>query len=125
MKVLSDADFGGINPSKISLLREKMIFLKVNWSDIEEKFCKGGGKGGQKINKTANAVFLRYVPLNILVKCQRERSRALNRFLALRELIDKIEMKISPGTGSKIAEIEKIRKRKADKERKRNLSKGS
>lgn len=113
MKILSDADFGGISSHKIALLREKMEFLKINWSDIEEKFVKGGGKGGQKINKTSNAVELIYPPMNLRVKCQRERSRALNRFIALRELVDEIEIKISPATSEKLREIEKIRKRKA------------
>ncbi len=121
MKVLNDSDFGGISPAKIAALRVKMDFLNIKWSDIDEKFCRGSGKGGQKINKTSNAVFMHYAPLDIYVKCQRERSRALNRFIALRELVEKIEMKISPGTSERLAEIEKIRKRKKDKERKRSL----
>jgi hypothetical protein len=45
--------------------------------------------------------------------CQRERKRSLNRFLALRELVDQIEMKISPHTSKRLKEFERIRKNKA------------
>ena len=111
-------NFGEIRPFKILELQERIKRLNIDLDLIEESFVKGGGKGGQKINKTNNAVLLKYPPMNIIVKCQRERSRAVNRFLALRELVDKIEMKLSPHTSQKLIEIEKIRKRKNDKERK-------
>jgi uncharacterized cupin superfamily protein len=76
---------------------------------------RGGGKGGQKINKTANCVQLNYPPLGLSVRCQKDRQRSLNRFLALRELVDRIEVEISPGTSERLREIEKIRKRKSKK----------
>lgn len=113
MKMPSDSDFGNIRPEKIAALREKISFLKIDISNVEEKFIKGSGHGGQKINKTNNTVELFYPPLNIRVKCQRERSRALNRFIALRELVEEIEMRISPDTSERLKEIERIRKRKA------------
>lgn len=82
---------------------------------IEEGFSRGGGKGGQKINKTSNRVQLYYSPLDVGVSCQRERKRSLNRFLALRELVDRIEMKVSPGTSERLKEFERRRKSKARK----------
>lgn len=113
MKIPGDCDFGAVTVAKIQALRAKIAFLKLDLSLVEEKFVKGSGHGGQKINKTNNAVELLYPPLNIRVKCQRERSRAVNRFLALRELVEKIEIRISPATSERLKGIEKIRKRKA------------
>ena len=62
-------------------------------------------------------VVLRYAPLDLVVRCHRERKRTVNRFLALRELVDRIEMKVSPGTSERLKEFERIRRRKAEKER--------
>jgi protein subunit release factor B len=78
-----------VTPAKLADLRARVQRLGVDLAAIEETFVKGGGKGGQKINKTANAVRLSYIGFH--VKVQRERSRELNRFLALRQLLDKIE----------------------------------
>ena len=44
---------------------------------IEESFARGGGKGGQKVNKTSNCVVLRYPPMELTVRSSRERKRTL------------------------------------------------
>lgn len=102
-----------VRPEKLEALKARIARLGVDLARVEETFVKGGGKGGQKINKTANAVVLRYEPLGLTVKCQRERRRTVNRFLALRELVDRIEMKVSPETSGRLKEFERLRKRKA------------
>jgi len=89
---------------------------------IEEQFVRGGGKGGQKVNKTANAVVLKYPPYKIVVKAHRERQRNINRFLALRELVDQIEMKISPQTSTRIKDWKKIKKQKSRRQRRNKLN---
>ncbi len=78
-----------VTPAKLNDLRERISRLGIDLPAVQETFVKGGGKGGQKINKTSNAVRLSYIGFNI--KVQRERSRELNRFLALRELVDRVE----------------------------------
>ena len=102
-----------VSEAKILALLERIRRLQINVSQIEENFVRGGGKGGQKINKTANCVQLFYPPLHLSVRVQKERKRTVNRFLALRELVDQIEMRVSPETSEKLKEIEKIRKRKS------------
>ena len=87
--------------------------LKIDAGVIEEAFTRGGGKGGQKINKTSNRVQLYYSPLDIRVSSQRERRRSLNRFLALRELVDQVELRVSPATSERLRDIDKARKRKS------------
>jgi protein subunit release factor B len=89
-----------ITESKRAALLEKMTRLNINPRDIEETFVKGSGKGGQKINKTANAVQLGYAPLNITVRMQKERERSVNRFLALRELVDEIAKGVAGDLGA-------------------------
>ncbi|NNN06186.1 MAG: peptide chain release factor-like protein [Elusimicrobia bacterium] len=104
-------DFG-VAPAKLEELKARILRLNVDLPLVEETFSRGGGKGGQKINKTSNRVQLSYPPLDLRVACQRERKRSLNRFLALRELVDQIEMKISPQTSARLREIERLRRRK-------------
>lgn len=102
-----------VSSAKVEELKNRISRLKIDLSAVEEQFTRGGGHGGQKINKTSNCVILRYLPLDLTVRMQRERQRSLNRFLALRELVDQIEMKISPETSHRLKEIEKIRKQKS------------
>lgn len=102
-----------VSPAKLDGLKARILRLSIDVSLIEESFVRGGGKGGQKINKTANCVQLHYPPLDIRVRVQRERRRTVNRFLALRELVDRIEMKVSPGTSDRLQEFERLRRRKA------------
>lgn len=105
-------EFSEITPAKVAALKERIARLEIDLRLVEEQFTRGSGKGGQKINKTSNAVLLKYPPLELIIRCQRERKRSLNRFLALRELVDRIEFKISPQTSERLKEMDKIRRRK-------------
>lgn len=105
-------DFG-VAPAKLEELKARLLRLKVDAALIEETFSRGGGKGGQKVNKTSNRVQLAYPPLDVRVACQRDRKRSLNRFLALRELADRIEMMISPETSLRLREMDRVRRRKS------------
>jgi protein subunit release factor B len=106
-------EFSEITPAKVAALKARIARLGIDLRLMEESFVKGGGKGGQKINKTANCVLLKYPPLSLIVRCQRERKRSLNRFLALREMVDEIELKISPATSERLKTIARLRKKKA------------
>ncbi|HBA59816.1 MAG TPA: peptide chain release factor-like protein [Elusimicrobia bacterium] len=106
-------EFSEISPAKIEALKARIARLGIDLRQIEEQFIRGSGHGGQKINKTSNAVLLKYPALGLVVRCQRERKRSLNRFIALRELVDEIEVKISPETSERLKEIDRIRRRKA------------
>jgi protein subunit release factor B len=105
-------EFSEITPAKVAALRARIARLGIDLRLVEEQFIRGSGKGGQKINKTSNAVLLKYPPLELIVRCQRERKRSLNRFIALRELVDRIEFKISPQTSERLKEMDRIRRRK-------------
>ncbi len=90
--------------------------LKVDLDEIEEKFVHGGGRGGQKLNKAANAVQLRHLPTGIIIKYQKHRERSMNRILALRELLEKLNPE-----SKKAKAVEKIRKQKKRRKRRTRL----
>lgn len=113
-------DFG-VSPGKVDDLRRRIERLGIDLAQVEESFIRGGGKGGQKINKTSNCVQLRYAPLDLVVRCQEDRRRAVNRFLALRRLVDEIEFRVSPETSEKGRRIAKLRAAKA-RARRRSVS---
>jgi protein subunit release factor B len=86
--------------------------LGIEEKDIVEKFVRSRGHGGQNVNKTSTCVYLKHVPSGIEVKCQQERSQALNRFLARRILADKIE-NVALGNESKEQQMrERVRRQK-------------
>lgn len=98
-------------------LKKTLLALDIKQKDLYESFISGGGKGGQKINKTQSCVYLKHLPTGIEVKCQKERSRELNRFLAKRLLCEKLKEKNNiPST--KQLSIAKLRKQKANRKQK-------
>ncbi len=109
-----------VSEEKNRWLRKRMEELGIQEKDIEEKFVRSSGKGGQKVNKTCTCVYLRHKPTNIEIKCMKDRSQSINRFLARRELIKKIEA--LSGQSSEELKILKIRKQKS-KRKKRAIKK--
>ncbi|MCX8093247.1 MAG: peptide chain release factor-like protein [Candidatus Goldbacteria bacterium] len=109
-----------ISPEKINELKVRMQRLSIFEKDIIEKFILSGKKGGQKANKSHNAVYLKHIPTNIEVKCNETRERELNRFLARRLLCEKVE-ELLFGTSERLKRIEKIRKQKAKRKKRIKL----
>jgi len=101
-----------VSSGKREHLVGRMRALGIDPAAIEEQFVRGGGPGGQKINKTSNCVLLRYAPLGIVVRCQQDRRRGVNRYLALRELVDQVEIQVSPGSSLRLKKIDRKRKSK-------------
>jgi protein subunit release factor B len=107
-----------VKPQKIIDLENRMAALGITEESLIEKFVLGSGSGGQKINKTNSSVYLKHIPSSIEVKCQTERSQALNRFMARRQLCDKLETIILGIESKEMAEQAKIRKQKKRRSRK-------
>lgn len=101
-----------VSDSKILDLAMRMQRCGVVESDLVEEFVRGGGPGGQKINKTSMAVYLKHVPSGVEVKCQESRSQSLNRFLARRMLVEKLEQRLFQQQSQKQQAFEKIRRQK-------------
>jgi protein subunit release factor B len=109
-----------VSPEKENQLLARMQALGVRDKDIEEQFVRSSGAGGQKVNKASTCVVLHHRPTGVRVKCQQERSQALNRFLARRILLDKIEAKL---TGAKAADEQRIAKIRRQKRRRSRRAK--
>ena len=109
-------DFG-LSAQKKRALQEKMERLGIREEDLIEKFIRSGGAGGQNVNKVSTCVYLKHIPTGIEVKTQRERSQAMNRFLARRTLADKIESVIAGKKSEEQERREKIRRQKRRRSR--------
>jgi len=93
----------------------------IRESDLVEKFLKSTGKGGQNVNKVATCVYLKHIPTGMEVKCQKERSQALNRYLARVLLVKKIENRILGKYSEERKRIEKIRRQKRKRSKRAKL----
>ena len=91
---------------------ERLARLGVREEDLDETFVRSGGKGGQNVNKVATCVVLVHRPTGLQVKCQEERSQALNRERARVLLADKLEARIASARQAAVARVEKIRRQK-------------
>ena len=100
-----------------SSLRARFVSLGVRPEDVEERFVRGAGAGGQKINKTSSTVWLRHGPTGVEVRCQRERSQSVNRLLALTELAEKLEGRRAESANQAQAARELARRQKRQKSR--------
>lgn len=101
-----------IRQEKWDELRRKMGELGIREDDLVEKFILGSGRGGQNLQKTSSCVYLKHIPTGIEIKCQRERSRDMNRYFARKELCEKIETQVLKIKTEKIQLIEKKRRQK-------------
>ena len=86
--------------------------LGIRESDLEESFIRSGGPGGQNVNKVSTCVILKHLPSGLVVKCQRERSQALNRYFARRILASKMEAQLLGRQSEEAQRIAKIRRQK-------------
>ena len=90
-------------------LEKKMSRLGIKEADLVERFIRGSGPGGQKINKTSSCVQIKHLISGIEVKCQKSRSLMTNRIKARIMICTFIEER----------EIKKRKTRRAEKEKER------
>ena len=110
-----------VSKEKENTLSKRMESLGIFEKDIVEKFIRSSGRGGQRVNKVSTCVYLKHLPTKIEVKCQKERSQALNRFIARRILTDKIEKEIRGKESEELQRIEKIRRQKRKRSKRAKL----
>ena len=101
-----------IKEAKQKEIESKMKNLGIFEKDIEEKFILASKRGGQKVQKTSSCVYLKHLPTGLEVKCQKERERETNRYIARRMLCDLYEEKILLKKTKKRLKSEKAKKQK-------------
>jgi protein subunit release factor B len=106
-----------VSSDKLQDLDRRMSALGITDDTLVERFVRGSGAGGQKINKTSSCVFLKHLTSGIVVKCQADRSREMNRFLARRELCEELESIRDGRESARVQEMEKIRRQKRRRSR--------
>ena len=107
-----------LSPKKQAQITALMAQLNIAESDLDEQFVHGSGSGGQKLNKTASCVVLTHIPTGAQVKCQQDRSREINRFLARRLLCEKL----APEQGVQTAAAKRQAKKQKQKQRRKRKS---
>lgn len=117
------ADFA-VSEEKNRWLKAKMEQLGVSEQDLEERFVHASGRGGQHVNKSSSCVYLKHLPSGLEVKCMESRSQSLNRFLARRYLLEKIEG-LSGGMTKKDLAAEKLKRQKARRKRRSGAKYGT
>lgn len=102
---------------------ERLQRAGVRLEDVDERFVRGSGHGGQKINKTSSTVWLRHRPTGVEVRCQAERSQAANRETAWTELCEKLETRARAEKAAAVqaAETERRRHRQKSRKQKRRM----
>ena len=90
----------------------KMERLGIRDEDLEESFVRSGGPGGQNVNKVSTCVVLKHRPTGLIIKCQKERTQAMNRYWARRMLAEKLEAQILGRESEEAKRIAKIRRQK-------------
>ena len=91
-----------VSDKKARALRDRLAALRCSEQDFEESFFKGNG------------VELRHRSTGIRIRCCRETSQALNRFLARRLLADELEARLQDKTRYQV-KAERLREAKGRK----------
>lgn len=94
-----------------------MKALGILESQLEEKFARSGGPGGQNVNKVSTAVTLCHLPTGLSVTVQDSRSQAMNRKLARERLLDAIERRRQEARAAEISRREKARRQRSPRPR--------
>ena len=107
----------GVTQKKQQELEARMTRLGLREQDMQERYVRSSGPGGQKVNKTASCVYLKHLPSGLEVKMQRQRSQGLNRYYARKRLCELLESERLGDKSPAALKAEKIRKQKQRRRR--------
>ena len=109
----------GVTPKKQQELEGRMARLDLREEDLDERYVRSSGPGGQHVNKTATCVHLKHAPSGLEVKMQRERSQLLNRYYARKRLCELLEARALGENSPAALKAEKVHKQKQRRKRRR------
>lgn len=114
----------GVTPEKEAELERRMKVCGLREADLEERFIRSRGAGGQHVNKSSTCVYLRHTVSGLEVKMQKARSQALNRFYARRRLCELLEVRRLGADSPEACRAAKIRKQKERRKRRSKKTPG-
>ncbi len=106
-----------VSIEKAKAFQSRLEALGIFERDLDEQFVRSGGHGGQNVNKVSTCVLLTHRPSGLSVRCQEDRSQAMNRYIARRRLAEMMEQKLLGAASRKQQEIERIRRQKRRRSR--------
>lgn len=101
-----------LSQKKIEALEEAMKRLGIKPADLAESFVRSGGAGGQNVNKVATCVVLKHLPSGLVIKCQKDRSQGMNRYVARKILVARLDAQIHGRESEEAKRIAKIKRQK-------------
>lgn len=107
----------GVGSDKVAALQARLDALEIREEDLVERFVRASGPGGQKVNKTSSAVYIKHLPSGTEVKAQGARSQALNRYQARRLLVEKLEAQIHGRLSAEAQRVAKVQRQKRKRSR--------
>lgn len=113
----------GVSPAKYQQLVALMQRIGLVEADLEEQFVRSSGPGGQKVNKSSSAVYLKHIPTGQDVKVQISRSQALNRYYARKLLAERMERQALGRQSAQDRKQDTIRKQKRRRQRRQRAKK--
>lgn len=102
---------GRIHTSTVTvavLVEADEVELEIDPTDLKIDYFRASGAGGQHINKTESAVRITYLPTNVVVECQDERSQHKNKDKAMKILRSRIYEAMQEEQDAKIASERKM-----------------
>ncbi|WWD03355.1 hypothetical protein V865_001407 [Kwoniella europaea PYCC6329] len=77
---------------RLNRILSRQRAVEIPEHELDEKFVRGRGPGGQAINKTNSSVSLTHIPTGIRIQAQPTRSREENRKVARKILGERLEV---------------------------------
>lgn len=102
---------GRIHTSTVTvavLVEADEVEFEINPTDLKIDYFRASGAGGQHINKTESAVRITYLPTNVVVECQDERSQHKNKDKAMKILRSRIYEAMMEEQAAKVASERKM-----------------
>lgn len=101
-----------VSQKKIEALEQAMKRLGIKPADLTESFVRSGGAGGQNVNKVATCAVLKHLPSGLVIKCQKDRSQGMNRYVARKILVARLDAQIHGRESEEAKRIAKIKRQK-------------